>query len=88
MQVFRATGQVEVLGGPYFRFYTSYTPFIYGAVPPAIGPGDDVTLYGDFQWWRLDMARFQPDDPRGYVREVKIGDFLYVLSLTFVETSC
>ena len=66
-------------GSPYFRFYSSYTPFIYGAVPHGIGPGDDVILYGDFQWSRLAMDAYQPDDPRGYVREVKIGDFLYVM---------
>jgi hypothetical protein len=78
VQVFRATGQVPVLGNNYFRFYSSYTPYIYGVIPHAFAPGDDVTVHGDFQWSRLDMERYQPEDPRGYIREVKVGDFLYV----------
>lgn len=78
VQVFRSSGQVPVLGNPYFRFYGSYTPYIYGVVPHGIAPGDDVRIYGDFQWSRLDMERYEPEDPRGYIREVRIGDFLCV----------
>ena len=78
VQVFRDSGQVPVLGSPYFRFFYSYTPYIYGVVPHGIAPGDDVTIHGDFQWGRLDMDRYEPEDPRGYIREARIGGFLCV----------
>jgi hypothetical protein len=45
-------------------------------VPSAIAPGDIVTMYGDFRWSRLNMERYIPDDPRGYVRQMEIGGFL------------
>jgi hypothetical protein len=80
MQVYRSSGQVPVLGSPYFRFYTSYTPYIFGVVPHAIAPGDDVTLLGDFRWTMLNMLVYEPKDPRGYIREVRIGGFLYVFN--------
>jgi hypothetical protein len=82
VQVYRSTGRVPVLGNPYFRFYDSYTPYIFGAVPHGIAPGDDVTLYGDFQWNMLNMYSYEPEDPRGYIREVKIGDFLYAFGIS------
>lgn len=78
-----------MLSSAYFRFYSSYTPYIYGVVPHGIAPGDEVTLYGDFQWSMLNMAGHEPEDPRGYIREVKIGEFLCVSepTLHFMITS-
>jgi hypothetical protein len=75
---------VPVLGDQKFSFYASYTPYIYGVVPHGIAPGDNVTLLGDFQWAKLDMYNNEPQDPRGYIREVRIGEFLYVLSTALV----
>jgi hypothetical protein len=76
--VYGVNGQIAVPESKQFRFYSSVTPQIYGVVPHGVAPGDSVTLYGDYQWWRLDMDRYDPGDPRGYIREARIGSFLCV----------
>jgi hypothetical protein len=83
VQAYRSSGQASVLGSLYFHFYTSYTPYVFGVVPHAIAPGDDDTLLGDFRWTMLSMHFYERQDPRGYIRKVRMGGFLYVFNTSY-----
>lgn len=76
LQAFNSEGIIDGIPSyRTFRYQDGRTPYIYGVYPTATAPGDNVTIYGDFRWNKLNFEDYEPDEMRGNVRDIKIGPF-------------